>query len=200
MKHIFNQGKEGSKVFVALHGTGGDETNLLPVTKMLNEDYSVLSIRGNINENGANRYFRRKEEGVYDLEDLKFRGKELQDFIIESASEYDFSIEDVILVGFSNGSNIAINMLLREDSSFKTALLFAPLYPVDVSDNHKDMSDVEIFTSMGEQDPIVPISGSKKVISIFEERGADVEVFWTHTHELNGEILRNAKEWLNKKV
>lgn len=197
MKHIFNQGKENSKVFVALHGTGGDETNLLPVAKMLNEDNSVLSIRGKINENGANRYFRRKEEGVYDLEDLEFRGKELQDFIIESASEYNFSVEDVILIGFSNGSNIAINMLLREDSPFTTALLFAPLYPVDVSDNHKDMSEVDIFTSMGEQDPIAPVSESKKVISIFEERGADVEVFWTHTHELNGEILRNAKEWLN---
>lgn len=198
MKHIFNRRKENSKVFVTLHGTGGDETNLLPVAKMLNEDNSVLSIRGNINENGANRYFRRKEEGVYDLEDLEFRGKELQDFIIESASEYNFSVEDVVLVGFSNGSNIAINMLLREDSPFKTALLFAPLYPVDVSGNHKDMSDIDIFTSMGEQDPIAPVSESKKVISIFEERGADVEVFWTHTHELNEEILRNAKTWLNK--
>jgi len=197
MIHIYNEGKAGAPVFVLLHGTGGDETNLLPVAKMLNEDYGVLSIRGNISENGANRYFKRLAEGKYDLESLEYRGKELLDFITDFADEHNFDVSNVVLAGFSNGANIAINLLLREEAPFKKALLFSPLYPVDVSKNKKDLSDVEIFTSMGEQDPIAPIEESKKVISIFEERGADVEVTWGRSHELNAEILRNAKEWLN---
>jgi len=195
--HLFNEGKAGEPVLVLLHGTGADEENLLPVAEVLAPDASVLGIRGNVSENGMNRYFKRHGEGQYDLEDLEKRGQELYEFIETSAEDYDFDLEDVVLLGFSNGSNIGIKMLLSEDTVFNKAMLFAPMYPVDVQ-SEKDLSDADIFLSMGERDPIVPVSESEHVIDIFEKRGANTETTWVNSHEINEDSLRAAKEWLTK--
>ena len=198
MLHIFKAGKKGEPVFVVLHGTGGTEHDLIPLAEMLNSDYSILSIRGNVQEGGMNRYFKRHGEGQYDVEDLEIRGKELLDFIEESAEKHDFKTEDVIPIGFSNGSNIAINMMLRDEADFRKALLFAPLYPVDLSDNNKDLSDAEVFLSLGKGDPIVPEDESEKVVEIFKARGADVKHTWVNGHSLPQEVATEAREWLNK--
>lgn len=195
-EYIYNEGKAGEPVFVVLHGTGGDETNLLPVAQVLNPDATVLSIRGNVNENGMNRYFKRHGEGHYDVEDLNKRGKELHDFIVEKAKEYDFSLDDVVLFGFSNGSNIGINMLLLEKAAFNKGMLFAPMYPVDLTDNKKDLSDAKVLLSMGENDPIVPQEESERVIELFESRGANVAQVWVNSHEINEKNLQAAKDWL----
>lgn len=194
-EYIFNQGKAGEPVFVLLHGTGGDETNLIPVTQALNSDATILSIRGNVNENGMNRYFKRHGEGHYDVEDLNKRGKELHDFIVKKSEEYDFSLNDVILFGFSNGSNIGINMLLLEEAAFNKGMLFAPMYPVDLIDD-KDLSDAKIFLSMGENDPIVPKEESDRVIELFKSRGANVAQVWVNSHEINEKNILSAKAWL----
>ena len=119
MKHIFKQGAQGKPVFLLLHGTGGDERDLLPLAEMLAPTYSILSVKGEVSENGMARYFKRLGEGQYDLEDLEYRGQELFQFIEESSKEYGFKLEDVIPVGFSNGSNMAINLILREQTPFK---------------------------------------------------------------------------------
>lgn len=196
MIHIYKEGQENHPVFVLLHGTGGDENNLIPVAEFLDSQASILAIRGNVSENGMLRYFKRKEEGVYDVEDLEFRGKELYNFIKDSSEDYGFSLDDVVLVGFSNGSNIAINMLLQEDSVLKRAALFAPMYPVDLSNNHKDLSGSSVYISAGRRDPIVPLSASEEVFEIFHSRNADVTTFWVNSHELNMDTLSQAKEWL----
>ena len=102
-----------------LHGTGGDETDLIPLGTALNPNYNLLSIRGEVNENGMNRYFKRLAEGVYDEEDLEYRGQRLLGFIYEAAEQYQFDLKRTALVGFSNGSNIAINLMLRDKAPFK---------------------------------------------------------------------------------
>ncbi len=196
MKHIFKQGKQGKPVFLLLHGTGGDERDLLPLAEMLDPSYNVLSVKGEISENGMARYFKRREEGDYDLEDLEYRGQELYDFIKESSKEYEFNLEDVIPVGFSNGSNMAINLILRESTPFQKALLFAPLYPLDLQDNQKDLSNFKVFLSMGKQDPIVTQEQSERVIEIFKERGAEVHETWVNSHEITQEAVLAAKEIL----
>lgn len=198
MEHIYQAGQEKQPVLVLLHGTGGDETNLLPLAKTLNPDASVLSIRGSVNENGMLRYFKRKAEGVYDVEDLNQRSAELYTFIEEASQKYNFELEDAVFLGFSNGSNIAINMLLMEESEITKGLLFAPMYPVDVSANTKDMSNVSVYLSMGKADPIVTNDDSENVLEIFNSRGAQVETFWVNGHELTLETVQKAKEWLNQ--
>lgn len=198
MIHIYQEGQKNHPVFVLLHGTGGDETNLLAVAEFLDPKATVLSIRGNVSENGMFRYFKRKEEGVYDIEDLYQRGTELYKFIEESSKKYGFSIEDVVLVGFSNGSNIAINLLLQEESLINKAALFAPMYPVDLSKNNKDLQGASVYISAGRRDPIVPISSTEEVVDIFQSRNADVTTFWVNSHELNMDTLAQAKIWLDK--
>lgn len=196
MKHIFKQGEQGKPVFLLLHGTGGDERDLLPLAEMLDPSYNVLSVKGEISENGMARYFKRRAEGDYDLEDLEYRGQELYDFIKESSKEYEFNLEDVIPLGFSNGSNMAINLILRESTPFQKALLFAPLYPLDLQDNQKDLSNFKVFLSMGRQDPIVTQEQSERVIEIFKERGAEVHETWVNSHEITQEAVLAAKEIL----
>ncbi len=195
--YIYNEGKAGEPVIVLLHGTGADENNLIPVSDALAPDATVLSIRGNVSENGMNRYFKRHGEGHYDVEDLNKRGKELYDFIEQKAEEYNFALEDVILFGFSNGSNIGINMLLLEKAKFNKAMLFAPMYPVEIEAG-PDLSDAKILLSMGENDPIVPKEESDRVIEIFKSRGAKVDQVWVTSHEINEKNLIAAKQWLNK--
>ena len=163
---------------------------------MLDPSYNVLSVKGEISENGMARYFKRRAEGDYDLEDLEYRGQELYDFIKESSKEYEFNLEDVIPVGFSNGSNMAINLILRESTPFQKALLFAPLYPLDLQDNQKDLSNFKVFLSMGKQDPIVTQEQSERVIEIFKERGAEVHETWVNSHEITQEAVLAAKEIL----
>ena len=194
--YIYNEGKAGEPVIVLLHGTGADESNLIPVSDALAPDATVLSIRGNVSENGMNRYFKRHGEGHYDVEDLNKRGKELYDFIEQKAEEYNFALEDVILFGFSNGSNIGINMLLLEKAKFNKAMLFAPMYPVEIEAG-PDLSDAKILLSMGENDPIVPKEESDRVIEIFKSRGAKVDQVWVNSHEINEKNLIAAKQWLN---
>ncbi|PID14647.1 carboxylesterase [Sporosarcina sp. P34] len=196
MKYIYNEKKKGAPVFVLLHGTGGTETDLVSLAELLHPEYNVLGIRGNVQENGMNRFFKRHGEGQYDWEDLEFRGNELYEFIVEKSKEYDFKLEDTVLVGFSNGSNIAIQMMLMQPGTFKKAALFAPLYPADVAKTH-DFSDVDVFLSLGEGDPVVPESESERVIRLFKERGAQVTTAWVKGHSLTQEVAQQAKNWLN---
>ncbi len=195
MEYVYKAGKEGNPIFITLHGTGGDEYNLLPVAEALNADYGALGIRGAVSENGMNRYFKRTGEGVYDLEDLEERGEDLQSFIYELGEKYKFAMEDVILLGFSNGSNIGINLLLRENNEFKQAMLLAPMYPVELDAVH-DLSNVRVFLSMGENDPIVPLSESQRVIDIFKERHASIEGVWVNSHEITPQVIHAGKQWL----
>ncbi|MFB9860206.1 alpha/beta hydrolase [Salinicoccus siamensis] len=196
MEHLYNEKKKGAPVFVLLHGTGGTERDLLPLAELLNPEYNVLSVRGNVQENGMNRYFERHGEGKYDWEDLEFRGNELYEFIVEKSKEHDFKLEDVVFVGFSNGSNIAIQMMLQQPGTFKRAALFAPLYPADVEEK-QDFNDVDVFLSLGKGDPIVPEAESDRVINLFEERGADATVTWVNGHSLTQDAAMEAKNWLN---
>ncbi len=197
MKYIYKENKKGAPVFVLLHGTGGTEDDLVSLAELLNPEYNILGIRGNVQENGMNRYFKRHGEGQYDWEDLEFRGNELFEFIAEKSKEYDFKLEDTVLVGFSNGSNIAIQMMLKQPDKFKKAALFAPLYPADIAEK-QDFSDVEVFLSLGKGDPVVPEAESERVISLFKERDADTTVAWVNGHSLTQEVALKAKEWLNK--
>lgn len=193
-EYIYQEGKNGQPVLILLHGTGGDEENLLPVAEVLDSDATVLSIRGNVSENGMNRYFKRHGEGQYDWDDLEQRGKELYTFIEKLSNEYKFALEDAIYLGFSNGSNIAMNMLLREETEINKGMLFAPMYPTNLTEE-LDLADRKVFLSMGENDPIVPLAESERVKKIFRDANASVTEYWVDSHELNQATLLAGKKW-----
>lgn len=195
MEHIYKEKEKGAPVFVLLHGTGGNEKDLLPIAEEINPNYNQLGIRGNVNENGMNRFFKRHGEGQYDWEDLANRSDELYQFILEMSKEYDFNMDDLILLGFSNGSNIATQMILEKGDVFKKALLFAPMYPKN-PEEMPDLEETEIFLSLGKNDPIVEESESQRLIDIFEKRKAEVTVVWGEGHRISPNTLMEAKNWL----
>lgn len=199
MEYLYKENKKGAPVFVLLHGTGGTETDLVSLGEFLNADYNLLGIRGNVKENGMNRYFKRHAEGHYDWEDLAFRGDELYTFILEKSKEYSFEMKDVVLVGFSNGSNIAINMMIQKPDVFKKAALFAPMYPTDI-DEKQIFNETSVFLSLGKNDPIVSEAESLRVVNLFKQRGANVTTYWVNGHNLDQEVALEAKKWLSESL
>src|SRR3954452_13041520 len=130
MKHIFQKGTNLAKpTFLLLHGTGGTESDLLPLAGMIDEEASVLSVRGNILENGMPRFFRRLAEGIFDEEDLVYRTNELNQFLDEASQKYEFDRDNIIAIGYSNGANIAASLLFHYQDALKAAILHHPMVP-----------------------------------------------------------------------
>ena len=130
MRHIFQQGSDtNAPVLLLLHGTGGNERDLLPLAQIISPFSSVLSVRGNVLENGMPRFFRRLAEGVFDEEDLIFRTKELNDFLDQAAAEHQFDRSNIVAVGYSNGANIAGSLLFHYKDALRGAILHHPMVP-----------------------------------------------------------------------
>src|SRR2546428_12825915 len=127
--HGFVQGKS-ERTLLLLHGTGGNERDLIPLGHDLDPNASLLSPRGKVLENGMPRFFRRLAEGIFDLEDLKKRTHELADFVIAAAQDYGLKIDKMIAVGFSNGANIAASLLLLRPEILRAAILFRAMIPL----------------------------------------------------------------------
>lgn len=149
-----SKAKKSSLTLLLLHGTGGTEHDLIPLGNELTPDASILSVRGKVLENGMPRFFRRLEEGVFDLEDLKMRTDELADFILKSSSIYDFDLKRLVAVGYSNGANIGASVLLRRPEVLAGAILFRAMVPF-VPDVLPDLSKKFIILLEGMRDPIV---------------------------------------------
>jgi predicted esterase len=181
-----------------LHGTGGDENDLLPLGNELWPGAALLSVRGKVSENGMPRFFRRFAEGVFDVEDLKFRTDELAQFLDAAALRYDFKTKKLIAVGYSNGANIAASLILLHPHYLAAAVLFRAMVPF-APDIIRDFSNLSIFIGAGNQDPIVPRDQPEELAAIFESGGADVSLTWHRGgHELGEDDVAAAKGWLSE--
>jgi len=199
MKHIFNKGKEPTRpTLLLLHGTGGNEADLLPLAEMIDPQASVLSVRGNVLENGMPRFFKRLAEGVFDEEDLIFRTNELNRFLDDAAKEYDFNRGNIVAIGYSNGANIAASLLFHYQSALKGAILHHPMVPRRGMDL-PDLSGKHVFISAGTNDPICSQAESTELQTLLESANADVTVLWENRgHQLTLEEVRAAAEWYKK--
>jgi predicted esterase len=181
-----------------LHGTGGNENDLLDLGRMLAPGAALLSPRGNVSENGMPRFFRRLAEGVFDQEDLIQRTHELADFVGTAAESYGFDQQRVVAVGYSNGANIAASTLLLRPGVLRAAVLFRPMVPL-VPEELPDLSAVRVFISAGENDPIVPRAQSEQLALLLQSAGADVTLRWQMSgHTLNAHEIETAQAWLEQ--
>lgn len=179
-----------------LHGTGGDERDLLPMGPLLAPGAAMLSPRGKVIENGRPRFFRRLAEGVFDIEDVKFRAGELAVFIEAASARYGFDHERVIAAGYSNGANIAAALLLLRPRALAGAVLFRPMVPL-VPPALPDLSGRPVFISGGRQDPIVRRGETMRLVTLLGDAGAEVDLNWSADgHSLEDEEIATASQWL----
>jgi phospholipase/carboxylesterase len=187
-----------NRTLLLLHGTGGNERDLIPLGRELNASAGLLSPRGKILENGMPRFFRRLAEGVFDLEDLKNRTNELADFVAAAAQHYGFDSDNVIAVGYSNGANIAASMLLVRPEILHGAVLFRAMVPL-VPENLPDLSSVLVWIGAGGEDPIIPTSETQRLVELLRSAGADVTLrFFNAGHALTSSDVETARHWLDE--
>jgi len=187
-----------SRTLLLLHGTGGNERDLIPLGRELDANAALLSPRGKILENGMPRFFRRLAEGVFDLEDLKYRANELADFVSAAAQHYGFASDNLVAVGYSNGANIAGAMLLLRPEVLANAILFRAMVPLH-PDKLPNLSSVRVWIGAGDQDPIVPASETKRLAELLRRAGADVTIqFAKAAHGLTNDDIKAARGWLGE--
>ena len=186
------------RTLLLLHGTGGNEHDLIPLGRGLDPNAALLSPRGKILENGMPRFFRRLAEGVFDVEDLKQRTNELADFVAAAVWQYRLAADRVVAVSYSNGANIATSMLLLRPEILRAAILFRAMVPL-VPDNLPDLSSVRVWIGAGDQDPIIPASETQRLATLFRRGGADVTIRFAHaTHGLTNDEVKMARLWLEE--
>lgn len=189
----------GAPTLLLLHGTGGDENDLVPVARELMPDAAVLSPRGKVRENGMPRFFRRLAEGVFDLDDLRFRANELADFVVAAAAHYAIDPARVIAVGFSNGANIASSVLLLRPGVLGGAVLFRGQVPL-VPDTPPSLPATPVLLSNGRADPLVTPAESERLVALLRSAGAEVTLMWQPGgHNLTIEDLAHGRAWLQEK-
>jgi predicted esterase len=193
--HEFVPGSS-DRTLLLLHGTGGNERDLIPLGRELDPNASLLSPRGKVLENGMPRFFRRLAEGVFDLEDLKQRTNELADFVAAAGEHYGFANDKVVAVGYSNGANIAASMLLLRPEILRAAVLFRAMVPL-IPERQPNLSAVRVWIGAGTNDPIIPPSEIKRLAELLRDAGADVTIrFFEASHTLTDYDVEAARVWL----
>ena len=193
--HEFVPGNS-SRTLLLLHGTGGNERDLISLGRELDPNAALLSPRGKVLENGMPRFFRRLAEGVFDLEDLKHRTNELADFVAAAAKHYGLSSGNVIAVGYSNGANIAASVLLLRPHTLSAAMLFRAMVPLN-PEAQPNLSSTRVWIGAGTHDPIVPADETKRLAELLSRAGADVTTHYFRAgHELTPADVEGAREWL----
>jgi predicted esterase len=181
---------------LVLHGTGGDESDLVGLGQTMLPGANILSPRGKVLENGMPRFFRRLAEGVFDIEDLKLRTHELADFVGAAAAQYGFDPARVFAAGYSNGANIAASTLLLRPGTLAGAVLLRPMVPL-VPDPLPDLAGVPVLIAAGELDPIATMAQTRALADLLKRSGAEVQLFDQPTsHGLTQADVETARDWL----
>ena len=195
--HVFERSASPTRrVLLMLHGTGGDEHDLLPLGRMLDPEAHLLSPRGNVLEHGAPRFFRRLAEGVFDQEDLRARTTALAGFVREAVDQYRVADCEVVAVGFSNGANIAASVLLAYPGVFAGAVLFRAMVPFE-PESPPELGGTRVFLSAGRQDQMVRPEETERLAVLLRNAGASVELHWAPAgHNLTQGDVDQARAWL----
>lgn len=195
--HRFIPGEDGNTVtLLVLHGTGANEEDLVPLGQQLVPGAAILSPRGKVMEGGAPRFFRRLAEGVFDMEDLVFRTRELAEFVENAAKHYDFDTGKLVAVGYSNGANIAGSLMLSKPGLLQAAVLLRAMVPFE-PDTSPDLAGTPVFIASATADQIIPADNAEKLAGILSEAGAEVDQRWVQAgHGLTMPELDQARQWL----
>lgn len=200
MKYIKEDGTN-KHLIIALHGTGGSATDLFGLAKALDPEASLVGFEGNVNENGMRRFFARFPNGTFDLESLKAGSDDLYRSIKEVIMRYNFGDHTLSLLGYSNGANIAKDLLKEyQMPEISNVLLFHPS-PITPEKAFKDQDGLNLFMTSGKQDPYITATQFKEMEDKMTKAKINVSAF-THEqgHQLVQAELYAAKEFLQGKI
>ena len=186
---------QSAGTLVVLHGTGGNENDLVGIGQAIAPGAAILSPRGNVLENGAPRFFRRIAEGVFDPKEVRSRGEELARFIRAAVVTYRLDPSRIFALGYSNGANIASTVMLIEPGTIQGSILFRPMLVYEPSKKN-DLSGSSVFISAGRMDPIAPTTSVEQLAEMFRSANADVTLKWQLAgHSLVPSEIREASDW-----
>lgn len=197
--HRFEPGSDpAAPPLLLLHGTGGNEHDLIPLGHQLAPGSALLSPRGDVSEHGMPRFFRRFAEGVFDLEDVARRTHALADFVAAAAATYGFDPRKLTALGYSNGANIAASLFLIRPEAIARAVLLRPMVVLEPA-TVPTLQGKHVLLLSGRHDPIVPTDHPPRVAAQLRDAGADVTLQWLDTgHQLTHADLILAREFLGQ--
>ncbi|MBW4361609.1 alpha/beta hydrolase [Flavobacterium taihuense] len=197
LHYIFKgTGNASAKTLLLLHGTGGNEHDLVPLAKNFGDDINILSLRGNVSENGMPRFFKRLGMGVFDEKDLEFRTNEMVHSLNEIAEKEGFDSTKIIALGYSNGANIAGATLILHPDFLAGAILYRPMQPFRNIQNVKNEKNTPVFFSSGKNDPTVNAGDTNKYLEILKTNNLNVTFYEMNTgHNLTQEDVDLSVEW-----
>jgi phospholipase/carboxylesterase len=200
LKHIYKaSGNPEAYTMLLLHGTGGNENDLLELGESFGSNLNLLSVRGNVSEHGMPRFFKRLGMGVFDEQDLAFRTDELLDFLKSVALKEGFDDKKIIALGYSNGANIAGAMLVNYPDALAGAVLFRPMQPFKTLPEFSSTSHAPLFLSSGAMDPTVDPDSIKAYVEALKKGGFEVnDLSLPASHNLTQQDVDLARDWFKK--
>ncbi len=199
-KHLYlppQPGNDSEDTIVALHGTGGDEHDLIPLVRQISPTAPIISPRGQVSENGMPRFFKRLAEGVFDPHEVTQRARELAEFLRQSSRQYQPTAKPLMALGYSNGANIAAAIMLLRPEIFSKAILLRPMLPLTVA-GIPDLGHLAVFVARGKHDAIIPAKSTDRLIQLLERAGARVSVARIDAgHEIIPQDIDKARAWLS---
>lgn len=197
MIHIYEKGTN-NKTLLLLHGSGGDESDLITIGKTIDGNANILSVRGPISEHGIPRFYKRKTFSTFDVESLVEETHNLREFLDDCSKQYNFDRYQVTAIGYSIGANIAASVLFHYEKAFEKAILFHPMVPIRGVEL-PNLNQTKVFIASGHFDQMMPEHEVRELTQMLESANADVEVFWTdYGHQLSKEEVVAAKHWYDE--
>jgi predicted esterase len=195
MHFVFHPGT--SPALLLLHGTGGDENDLVPLGKLTRPGAALLSPRGEVDENGQLRFFRRLAPGVFDEVDLVKRTHQLADFVEDQSERHH--LRQIVAIGYSNGANIAASMLMLRPGVLSGAILLRAMVPLDPP-HPPDLAGLPVLIIAGRHDEMMSADQPQRLAALLLNAGAEVTLAWHDTgHSLGPADFKKVAGWMEEK-
>lgn len=196
--HVFEPGSDpDAPPLLLLHGTGGNEHDLLRLGRAISPGSALLSPRGDVSEGGALRFFARLAEGVFDPNEIRRRTQALGDFVGAACTQYQLDPLRLIALGFSNGANIAATLLLLRPETLGGGVLFRPMVVLDQPASPASLAGKRVLLCHGTTDPLVPPDDPARLAALLRAGGAEVKLeSIPASHALTPQDLAAAQAWV----